>query len=178
MLLSRSLRFANTGAILFGIVLGGGAAIPLNAQAANANVGHATLQRVNPAVTESAAAAQLKKDEARLLGILAGDPENAGALAGMGWVRSRQRNYPGAVSFLERARQYRPNDHALAVALDLARFKVMISEAGHSLESGDFDAARRYYNLALEIQPYNAEASAGLLDVLRRDRDRPAANGH
>jgi tetratricopeptide (TPR) repeat protein len=178
MSLSFCLRFANTGAILFGIVLSGGEATPLNAQTAGTNVGHPTVQHANPAISEPAAAAQLKKDEARLLAILSGDPENAGALAGMGWVRSRQRNYPGAVSFLERARQYRPNDHALAVALDLARFKVMLAEAGHSLESGDLDSARRYYNLALEIQPHNAEASAGLLDTLRRDRDLHPANGH
>lgn len=180
MLLSLCLKFANRAPILLGLVLGG-MATPLNAQdaqAANVNTGHPTARYANPTTSDSAAAAQLKKDEARLLAILASEPENAGALAGMGWVRSRQKNYLGAISFLERARQCRPNDHALVVALDLARFNVMLAEAGHSLETGDLDSAQRYYNLALQIRPHNAEASAGLLDTLRRAASRKTAGDH
>ena len=104
----------------------------------------------------------MRLDEARLLGILAREPGNAGALAGMAWIRSQQGNFLAAISFLEQARLKRPNDHALAVALDLDRFRFLISEARYSLASNDLVAAKKRYSEALKIRPNNHEASAGL----------------
>jgi hypothetical protein len=109
-----------------------------------------------------AASNRLRLDEARLLGILAREPGNAGALAGMAWIRSQQGNFLAAISFLEQARLKRPNDHALAVALDLDRFRFLISEARYSLASNDLVAAKKRYSEALKIRPNNHEASAGL----------------
>ena len=96
------------------------------------------------------------------MGILAREPGHAGALAGMGWIRSQQGNFLAAISFLEQARLKRPNDHTLAVALDLDRFRFLMSEARYSLSSNDLIAAEKRYLAALDIRPNNREASAGL----------------
>ena len=100
------------------------------------------------------------------MGILARDPGNAGALAGMGWIRSQQGNFLAAISFLEPARRKRPNDHHLAVALDLDRFRFLMREAQYSLASNDLIAARKCYLAALDIRPNSREASAGLKATL------------
>ena len=118
----------------------------------------------------------MKQDETRLLAILARDPDNPGALAGMAWVRSRQKNYLAAVSYLERAMQTHPGDHALSVALDLDRFRVIEAEADHALASGDLASARKFYTLAMRIRPHCAEASAGLRSTLLRQQQSLAAS--
>jgi len=116
---------------------------------------------------------RLQLDEARLMGILAREAGNAGALAGMGWIRSQQGNFLAAISFLEQARLKRPNDHALAVALDLDRFRFLLSEARYSLASNDLTAAQKRYLAALDIRPNSREASAGL----NATRFRASADG-
>lgn len=108
------------------------------------------------------------------MGILAKDPGNAGALAGMGWIRSQQGNFLAAISFLEPARRKRPNDHQLAVALDLDRFRFLMSEAQYSLASNDLIAARKSYLAALDIRPNSREASAGLkATLIKASADNP-----
>ena len=106
--------------------------------------------------------AKIKADEHRLMGILSRQPDDAGALAGMGWVRSRQHNFPAAISFLERARQQRPHDHRLAYALDEARFELMMQEGLQSLKANEFETAEARYRAALEIRPHSKEANDGL----------------
>jgi tetratricopeptide (TPR) repeat protein len=111
------------------------------------------------------------------MGILAREPGNAGALAGMGWIRSRQGNFLAAISFLEQARLKRPNDHTLAVALDLDRFRFLISEARFALASNDLVAAQKRYLEALHISPNNREAYAGLNATrIRISAARPPTN--
>ena len=117
--------------------------------------------------------AQLEREETRLLAILVRDPDNLGALAGMAWVRSRQKNYLAAISYLEPATQKHPGDHALSVALDLDRFRVIEAEADHALSSGDLVSARKFYALAIRIRPHCREASAGLRSTLLRQQQSP-----
>ena len=118
----------------------------------------------------SADPARIQQDETRLLAILARNPDHPGALAGMGWVRSRQHNYPAAVSYLERALRQRPHDPQLTIALDQARFHVLLSEAQHALASGNAESAHRFYSAALAIHPHDRQAIEGL-----RAADRPAS---
>lgn len=108
---------------------------------------------------------KIRQDEARLTAILGKNPEDAGALAGMGWVRSRQKNYMGAVSYLEQALRHRPGDRQLRFALDEARFRVLLGEAEHARAGGDPEAARRFYSGALAIRPGSREAAEGLRSV-------------
>jgi hypothetical protein len=113
---------------------------------------------------------KLKQDETRLLAILVRDPDNVGALAGMAWVRSRQKNYLAAISYLEPATQKHPDDKALSVALDLDRYRFIEGEADYALSSGDLASARKFYTLAIQIRPYCREASTGLRSTLLRQQ--------
>jgi tetratricopeptide (TPR) repeat protein len=114
--------------------------------------------------------AKVKQDEVRLLAILAKNPEDPGALAGMGWVRSRQKNYTAAISYLERAKQKRPNDPGLNVALEEARFHVLLAEGHNALTANDLDSAQAFYSRALIIRPHSREALDGLHATLQRAR--------
>jgi tetratricopeptide (TPR) repeat protein len=105
---------------------------------------------------------QINSDEARLTAIIAKHPEDVGALSGMGWVRSQQGNFLAAISFLEQALSKRPNDRAIAAALDLDRFRFYMSEARLSLASDDPATAEKRYRSALQIRPDSREALAGL----------------
>jgi Flp pilus assembly protein TadD len=109
--------------------------------------------------------AKIRQDEARLTRILESNPDDAGALAGMGWVRSRQRNYTAAVSYLERAVRHRPGDAKLKFALDEARFRVMLVEAEHARAAGDAETARKFYAAALGVRPGSREAAEGMRAV-------------
>ena len=127
-----------------------------------------------PAVSMEAAAYQalnskhIAEAERRFKAILAKQPGDAGALAGMGFVRMQQRNFLGAVTFFERAKQKRPRDKSIATALDTARFWFIVDEGQHSLSAGDVDTAEKRFRSALQLRPDAAEPLAGLGDTLLR----------
>ena len=101
---------------------------------------------------------RLKQLEKRLMAILDKSPNDPGALSGMGWVRSQQGNFLGAISFLEHAKLKRPNDRSLSGALELDRFRFFMSEARLSLVSGNPTSAEKLYLSALQIRPDSSEA--------------------
>lgn len=134
------------------------AVLPVSAQTARTSK-----QSTPPSVpSQPSDAIRIKQDEARLLALLAKDPEDAGALAGMGWVRSRQKNYTAAISYLERAKLKRPDDRNLNTALEEARFHVLLTEAQNSANSNEPETAQKFYAQALEIHPNSREALSGL----------------
>jgi len=98
--------------------------------------------------------------------ILATDPKDAGALAGMGQARILQGNYLGAVSFLEQAKQASPNDATIATALDGARFRFLMSEGKDAQTAKDAVDAEKRYREALELRPATPEAVNALVSVL------------
>src|SRR6266702_3903977 len=65
------------------------------------------------AAYQSLNAKRINEAETRFKAILAREPGNSNALAGMGYVRMQQGNFLGAISFLEQARQDNPNDKAM-----------------------------------------------------------------
>lgn len=98
--------------------------------------------------------------------VLAAQPNDAGALAGMGQVRMLQGNYLGAVSFLERAKQASPNDATIAAALDSARFSFLMGEGRDAQEAKDPEDAEKRYREALELRPGARQAVDALVNVL------------
>jgi thioredoxin-like negative regulator of GroEL len=98
--------------------------------------------------------------------VLAAQPNDASALAGMGQARILQGNYLGAVSFLERAKQASPNDAAIGAALDGARFQFLMNEGKGALTAKDSGDAEKRYREALELQPGARQAVNGLVNVL------------
>ncbi len=98
--------------------------------------------------------------------ILAKDPANESALAGMGFVRLQQANFLGAISYLEQAKQKDPNDRTVAAALDTARFWSIMGEGQSALAANDLVAAEKNYRAALELRADSPEALAGLGNTL------------
>ncbi len=107
--------------------------------------------------------------------ILAKDPNNAGALAGMGFVRLQQANFLGAISFLEQAKQKDPTDRTVAAALDTARFWSIVAEGQSALNSNDLVAAEKNYHSALALRPDSPEALVGLGNALLKAKQAKQA---
>jgi hypothetical protein len=118
------------------------------------------------AATEAQTAKHIQQAETRYQAVLAVQPGNPVALTGMGSIRIQQRNFPGAISYLEQARQIQPRDKALAAMLETARFWFYMDEGHHSLVSNELTAAERRYLSALELRPDSRQAFAGLHTTL------------
>ena len=113
--------------------------------------------------------------ETRFKAILAGDPENVKALAGMGYVRMEQGNFSGAISFLEQAKHDSSNDKGLDAALDTSRFWLIMGEGQGALNSNDLTAAEKQYRAALALRPDSPEALAGLGGTMLKAQQPAAA---
>jgi tetratricopeptide (TPR) repeat protein len=98
--------------------------------------------------------------------VLAAQPKDASALAGMGQVRMLQGNYLGAVSFLEQAKQASPNDAAIGAALDGARFQFLMGEGKDAQTAKDLTDAEKRYREALGLRPDARQAVDALVNVL------------
>jgi hypothetical protein len=143
-------------------------ACPLEGQASH----HAndTNQPASRPVATQPPMTTLSGAEARFTAILAKHPGDGSALSGMGFVRLQQRNYLGAISYFEQAKQTQPKDTNLTAALDAARFWFFMDEGDHSLTSNELTAAERRYLSALELRPDSHQAFAGLHTTLLKAR--------
>lgn len=113
--------------------------------------------------------------EERFRKILADDPENARALAGMGYIRMQQSNFGGAVSFLEQAKQNGARDPGVEPALDTARFWFTMGEGANALNTNDLTTAEQQYQAALAMRPNSPEALEGLGGtLLKAQQPQPA----
>ena len=115
-------------------------------------------------------AKRIDEAEKGFTAILAKEPGNPGALAGMGYVRMQQGNYLGAVSFLEQATQINPNDKVVAAALDAARFSFILGEGQNALSANDLPTAEKRYRAALALRPESPEAMAELGSTLLKEQ--------
>jgi tetratricopeptide (TPR) repeat protein len=115
--------------------------------------------------------------EAELLfkDILTKDPENARALAGMGYVRMQQSNFAGAISFFAQAKQSGARDSSLDVALESARFSSLMADGSTALNANDLTTAEQRYRSALAMRPTDPEALSGLGETLLKARQPEAA---
>ncbi len=120
-------------------------------------------------------ARNIPEAEGRFKAILASDPKNAPALAGMGYVRLQQSNFSGAASFLEQAKHNGARDSALDTALESARFQQLMSQGSIALGENDLPTAEQQYHAALTLRPGDAEALQGLGDTLLKARQPQAA---
>ena len=127
------------------------------------------------AAYEALNAKHVPEAESRFQAILAQQPNNASALAGMGYVRMQQGNFMGAISFLEQARQANPNDPTLTAALDTSRFWFLMGEGHTALQSSDLPAAAKDYRAALELRPDSSEALLALAGTLQKAQQPQAA---
>jgi tetratricopeptide (TPR) repeat protein len=117
--------------------------------------------------SESAAFAALsanKVDEAqsRFAAINASQPKNPRALAGLGFVKMKQGDFTGAITYLEQAQQNGLHDKAVESSLVTSRFWNNVQQGTAALNANQFDEAENHYRAALEIRPDAPEALDGL----------------
>ncbi len=120
-------------------------------------------------------ARHIEQAEVLFKAILARQPNDAGALAGMGYIRMEQGNFLGAISFLEQAIQGDSDDKGLAEALETARFWFLMGEGQTALNENDLIQAEKQYRAALELRPSSADALDGLADTLMKAEQPLAA---
>jgi cellulose synthase operon protein C len=113
--------------------------------------------------------------ETRFKTILAKDPHNGRALAGMGYVRMQQSNFSGAISYLEEAKQAKVADPGIEAALDTSRFWFIMGEGQVALDANDLTGAEKQYQAALRLRPEQPEALLGLGGtLLKAEQPEPA----
>ncbi|MGI4829581.1 MAG: tetratricopeptide repeat protein [Janthinobacterium lividum] len=108
-------------------------------------------------------------------GVLKKAPRSWQALAGLGYVRLRQRNFPGAISYLEQAKTYGGYGTGLENALEEARFRATLQMAVAALKRNEFPAAQQVFAAALEQRPGAPEALRGLGGTLLQAQQNEAA---
>ena len=117
----------------------------------------------------------LPEAEMQFKDILAADPQDARALAGLGYVRMQQSNFGGAISFLEQAKQDGARDAGLDSALESARFYSVMSQGSTALNEDDLTMAEQQYRAALALRPSSPEALEGLGGTLLKAQQPGAA---
>ena len=120
-------------------------------------------------------AKDLPEAERRFQSMLARDPQNASALAGMGYVRMQQSNFAGAISFLEQAKQNGARDAGLDSALKSAHFYLLMGQGMTALNQNDLTTAEQRYRAALAMRPASPEALEGLGGTLLKAHQPGAA---
>ncbi|MDE1178439.1 MAG: cellulose synthase subunit BcsC-related outer membrane protein [Edaphobacter sp.] len=120
-------------------------------------------------------ARHLEEAGTRFKEILAKEPQNPRALAGLGYVRMQQGNFGGAISFLEQAKQYGARDSGLDEALESSHFYSVMGEGQMALADNDLTTAEQKYQQALSLRPNSPEALEGLGGTLLKAQQNDAA---
>ncbi len=116
---------------------------------------------------------QFTEAEERFKALLAKNPDNPRALAGMGYVRMNEQNFGGAISFLEQAKQ--DGATGLDANLNTSRYYYLIQEGGTALNENDLTTAEQQYRQALSLRPSGTEAMQGLGGTLMKAQQPEAA---
>ena len=120
-------------------------------------------------------AKRLDEAETRFKALLATNPQNPRALAGMGYIRMQQSNFGSAISFLEQAKQNGTNDPGVNTALETARFYSVLADATTALNENDLPTAEQQFQAALALRPNSPEALEGLGGTLLKAQQPDAA---
>ena len=120
-------------------------------------------------------AKHLDAAETKFKAILANHPDDANALAGLGYIRMQQANFGGAISFLVQAKQDGSKDPNLDSALVTSRFWYTMGEAAMALNEDNLPAAEKGYRTALAMRPDSVEALEGLGGTLLKAQQPEAA---
>ncbi len=118
---------------------------------------------------------RLAEAEERFKALLGKNPDNARALAGMGYIRMQQSNFGGAISFLEQAKQDGARDAGLENALSTSRFWYTMGEGTTALNENDLTTAEKEFRSALAMKPSSPEALEGLAGTLMKAQQPEAA---
>ena len=113
--------------------------------------------------------------EQRFNAMLAVNPADPKALAGIGYIRMNQANFAGAISYLSQAQQNGAHDAGLEKALRDARFYYTMREATGALNEDDLGTAVQEFEQAVQMRPTDATALQGLGGtLLKAEQPEPA----
>jgi tetratricopeptide (TPR) repeat protein len=154
---------------------GGRAAAPMTAEQRAAAEVNATRSAEDRDAYRALNAKHLDDAEARFKAILVKTPDDANALAGMGYIRMQQANFGGAISFLVQAKSDGSKDPGLDAALATSRFWYTMGEGAIALNESDLPAAEKEYRAALQMRPASTEALEGLGGTLLKAQQPEAA---
>jgi thioredoxin-like negative regulator of GroEL len=115
--------------------------------------------------------------KAKFESVLAGDPNDADALAGLGYIAQRSGNFEAASQYLSKAAaQGGPNSVQLSNQAQDAAFYAQLAKAKEAAGSGRYDAALAAVTPLTQVGGEKGQ-SAGLLraDILRRKGDLAGA---
>ena len=109
--------------------------------------------------------------------LLRKEPNNGRVAAGMGFLRMQQKNFAGAISYLNQAEQDGYKVRAVENALATSRFWYTMSEATQALDENHFDVATSKFKEALVMNPRSPDALNGLAGLLTKEQQYPRAAG-
>lgn len=114
-------------------------------------------------------------DEAqrRFQALLAKNPNDRGALSGMGYVLMKQKDFSGAEDYLQRAQV--AGATGLESSLALAQFWERMGKGAQELQNGESDAAIQDYRAATSMKPTNPDALEALAGALAQKGDAAEA---
>ncbi|WP_162538091.1 cellulose synthase subunit BcsC-related outer membrane protein [Granulicella sp. WH15] len=107
-------------------------------------------------------AKHLDEAERHFKASLAENPNNANALAGMGYIRMQQSNFGGAINFLAQAKANGAKDPGLDAALATSRFWNTMADGAAAVKANDLSGAEKNYRQALMMRPGSPEALEAL----------------
>ncbi len=102
--------------------------------------------------------------------VLRQSPNDANAIAGLGYVRLDQKRFSEALSLFDHARTLAPQRHDVRDGYDAARFWLAIERGASAQLQNQPQAAIMAYQEALSLRPLDNGALLGLANALVRER--------
>ena len=122
-------------------------------------------------------AKQYGEAETRFQSIIAREPQNAQAQAGLGYVRMAQSNFGGAISYLEQAVSDGSKDPGVEKALRDSRFFYTMQLATAALNENDLVTAQTQFGNAAHMRPNDPSPLLGLGGTLMKAQQPEPAVG-
>jgi len=113
--------------------------------------------------------------ERRFTALLAQDPKNTRALAGMGFLRMQQKKFGDAISYLTQAEQNGYKPKIIDDALSASRFYDTLAQAAQAMDRNQFDVAAAGFHAALDMRPGSADALNGLAGLYLKQKQYASA---
>ncbi|MGH9628565.1 MAG: cellulose synthase subunit BcsC-related outer membrane protein [Bryobacteraceae bacterium] len=120
-------------------------------------------------------AGDLKEAESRFKAVLETSPQSVGALAGLGFVRMKQKDFAAALKHLESAKALAPQNKIILEAIETSQFWKQMNAAAAAFTGDRLAEARSFYNNALAMQPGSVEALQGLAGTLMKLKETAEA---
>jgi Tfp pilus assembly protein PilF len=113
--------------------------------------------------------------EAQFQDVLRHSPDDANAIAGMGFVRLNQKRFSEALGFFSRARELAPQRADVREGFDSARFWLAMQQGATARLQNRPDAATAAYQDALTIRPGDTQALLGIAQGQADKKNYPEA---